>query len=104
MKYRTRTVKKQQSGELLPAPKSFLRFLFAPENGPRRFGPDFGTWINWKDLQLAIWLQIGYNASCLRETNSDKEVSKMFFCGNTCCNTDCSSIWQILSQICGFGC
>lgn len=29
----------------------------------------------------------------------------MFFftCGN-CCNNNCSSIWQILSQICGFGC
>ena len=29
----------------------------------------------------------------------------MFFftCGNNCCG-DCGSIWQILSQICGFGC
>ena len=29
----------------------------------------------------------------------------MFFfsCGSNCCG-DCSSIWQILSQICGFGC
>ena len=29
----------------------------------------------------------------------------MFFfnCGS-CCNFDCSSIWQILSQMCGFGC
>ena len=29
----------------------------------------------------------------------------MFFfnCG-TNCGTDCSSIWQILSQLCGFGC
>ena len=27
-----------------------------------------------------------------------------FFTCNTNCNTDCSSIWQILSQMCGFGC
>lgn len=29
----------------------------------------------------------------------------MFFfsCGNIC-GSNCSSIWQILSQICGFGC
>ena len=27
-----------------------------------------------------------------------------FFSCNTNCNTDCSSIWQILSRICGFGC
>ena len=27
-----------------------------------------------------------------------------FFSCNTECNTDCSSIWQILSRICGFGC
>ena len=27
-----------------------------------------------------------------------------FFFFNAGCNTDCSSIWQILSQICGFGC
>lgn len=27
-----------------------------------------------------------------------------FFSCNTICNTDCGSIWQILSQICGFGC
>ena len=26
------------------------------------------------------------------------------FCGNTTCCTDCSSIWQILSRICGLGC
>ena len=23
---------------------------------------------------------------------------------NTNCSNDCSSIWQILSQLCGFGC
>ena len=23
---------------------------------------------------------------------------------NTGCGSDCSSIWQILSQLCGFGC
>jgi hypothetical protein len=23
---------------------------------------------------------------------------------NTNCSTDCNSIWQILSQLCGFGC
>ena len=41
----------------------------------------------------------------LARQNSEKEVGKMFFfsCGN-CCNNDCGSIWQILSQICGFGC
>ena len=27
-----------------------------------------------------------------------------FFTCNTNCNSDCSSIWQILSQMCGFGC
>lgn len=27
----------------------------------------------------------------------------IFSC-NTNCGTDCSSIWQILSRICGFGC
>ncbi len=27
-----------------------------------------------------------------------------FFSCNTDCNTGCSSIWQILSRICGFGC
>ena len=27
-----------------------------------------------------------------------------FFSCNTNCNTGCGSIWQILSQICGFGC
>jgi hypothetical protein len=27
-----------------------------------------------------------------------------FFNCNTDCNIDCSSIWQILSRICGFGC
>ena len=27
-----------------------------------------------------------------------------FFSCNTNCNTGCNSIWQILSQICGFGC
>ena len=56
-------------------------------------------------LQLDKWLQISYNPSCPRETNSDKEVGKMFFfnCGNNS-NTGCCSIWQILSQLCGFGC
>ena len=62
-------------------------------------------WRKRKYLQLAIWLQIGYNALCLRETNSDKEVSKMFFFScNTNSNNGCGSIWQILSQICGFCC
>ena len=28
---------------------------------------------------------------------------RFFFFSNNC-NTDCSSIWQILSQLCGFGC
>ena len=30
----------------------------------------------------------------------------MFFFnfGSNCCDTDCSSIWQILSRICGIGC
>ena len=29
----------------------------------------------------------------------------MFFFGcNNTCNTECSSIWQILSLMCGFGC
>ena len=56
-------------------------------------------------LQLEKWVGIHYNTPCLRGTNTEKEVGKMFFftCGN-CCNDDCSSIWQILSQICGFGC
>ena len=27
-----------------------------------------------------------------------------FFTCNTNCCGDCSSIWQILSRICGFGC
>lgn len=27
-----------------------------------------------------------------------------FFTFNTDCNSDCSTIWQILSQLCGFGC
>ena len=42
-------------------------------------------------------LQIGYNLYCLRETNTYQEVYKM-------CNFDCSFIWEILSQLCGFGC
>ncbi len=56
-------------------------------------------------LQLEKWVRIHYNTPCLREANTEKEVGKMFFftCGN-CCNNDCSSVWQILSQICGFGC
>ena len=59
----------------------------------------------WKDLQLAFRLQISYNPNCPRETNTYQEVSKMFFFGfNSNCNTNCSSIWQILSQLCGFGC
>ena len=28
---------------------------------------------------------------------------RFFFFSNNC-NTDCGSIWQILSQLCGFGC
>jgi len=27
-----------------------------------------------------------------------------FFTCNTDCNCDCSSIWQLLRQLCGFGC
>ncbi len=27
-----------------------------------------------------------------------------FFNCNTICESTCSSIWQILSQMCGFGC
>ena len=27
-----------------------------------------------------------------------------FFSCNTTCSNDCSTIWQILSRICGFGC
>ena len=27
-----------------------------------------------------------------------------FFSCNSDCNFDCSSIWQILSRMCGFGC
>ena len=27
-----------------------------------------------------------------------------FFSCNNSCNTECCSIWQILSQMCGFGC
>ena len=27
-----------------------------------------------------------------------------FFTCSNICNSDCSSIWQILSQLCGFGC
>ena len=27
-----------------------------------------------------------------------------FFFNKNNCSTDCSSIWQILSQFCGFGC
>jgi len=27
-----------------------------------------------------------------------------FFFFNSNCSTDCSSIWQILSQLCGIGC
>ena len=27
-----------------------------------------------------------------------------FFFFNAGCNTDCGSIWQILGQLCGFGC
>lgn len=27
-----------------------------------------------------------------------------FFNCNTDCNTDCFSIWQLLCQLCGFGC
>ena len=66
---------------------------------------NIGEYQIWKDLQLAKWLQIDYNSNCPRETNLDKEVGKMrFFFGNFCCNSDCSSIWQILSQLCGFGC
>lgn len=29
---------------------------------------------------------------------------KMFFFGCNKCNSNCCSIWQILSQMCGFGC
>ena len=59
----------------------------------------------WKNLQLAFAAGIRYNSVCLRETNSDKEVGKMYFfnCNTDCC-TNCSSIWQILSRMCGFGC
>lgn len=28
----------------------------------------------------------------------------LFFSCNNICNTECSSIWQILSLLCGFGC
>ena len=56
-------------------------------------------------LQLDKWLQISYNHTCPRETNTEKEVGKMFFFNcDSICNFDCSSIWQILSQLCGFGC
>ena len=27
-----------------------------------------------------------------------------FFCCDNTCNFNCGSIWQILSQLCGFGC
>ncbi len=27
-----------------------------------------------------------------------------FFTCNTNCDTDCSSVWQLLRQLCGFGC
>ena len=60
---------------------------------------------HWQYLQLEKQLLSDYNAFCLRETNSEKEVSKMFFFScNSGCNTGCCSIWQILSQICGTGC
>ena len=60
---------------------------------------------NWQYLQLAKCVKTGYNPSCHRGTNSDKEVGKMFFftCNTNCCN-DCSTIWQILSRFCGMGC
>ncbi len=61
--------------------------------------------LRYQDLQLDIWLQIGYNHTCPRETNTYKEVWPMFFFNcNSACDTDCSSIWQILSRLCGFGC
>ena len=50
-----------------------------------------------ESFTFAKWLQNGYNPNCLRETNTYQEVSKM-------CNFDCSAIWQILSQLCGFCC
>ena len=52
-----------------------------------------------------IWGRDRLQSPCLRETNSDKEVGKMYFfnCDTNCC-TNCSAIWQILSRICGFGC
>ena len=43
------------------------------------------------------WLQNGYNQYCLRETNTYQEVNQM-------CNFDCSTIWQILCRLFGFGC
>ena len=27
-----------------------------------------------------------------------------FFDCNSCCSFDCGTIWQVLSQLCGFGC
>lgn len=57
---------------------------------------------NFHYLQLEKRLQFGYNHTCPRETKSNKEVGKMFFFN--CNNTPCGTIWQILSQLCGFGC
>jgi hypothetical protein len=65
----------------------------------------FHAIIPFQYLQLDKKTRIGYNPTCLREANTEKEVGKMFFFfGGNCCNNDCGSIWQILSQICGTGC
>ena len=44
-----------------------------PEEATDRHQPK-----EWKNLQLDKWLQIGYNSSCPRETNSKKEVKRCF--------------------------
>ena len=53
-------------------------------------------------------LQKGYKSVTILLSSRDntvKEVSKMFiFKFNSDCGSDCSSIWQILSRFCGFGC
>ena len=40
-----------------------------------------------------------------RDKYKNRRFRKMFFLTcNTECNSDCSSIWQILSRMCGIGC
>jgi len=58
----------------------------------------------FQNLQLEKWLRIGYNPFVFARQILKQEVGKMFFFNCNTNNSDCSSIWQLLSRMCGFGC